>query len=351
MISRLAWAVLAVACGGQAVPDRDGVLSKIPATAIVVVAADGRALAHGRIRPLVDALRPELPAALGCVIDAALACDHVAVGIGADRAFTIAIATRAPVKCRALSKLPDGTWVATLGDGLVRADGASVATDPRFARARPYLGRAPIALAAELAGGKVIATAQPQPLEAWLAFDADSAATATAAEARARDHLARLAKNPATAPLAGIAVTRSGSQVKVTLAGAPAGDLGLAAKAVLAREREVAAPPPIGCPGQVASPVVECKAATFRLPARAELATELSLAAVVSNGSLVGFRLGRPLAQLGLVAGDLIVAVDGRLVTALGPVRAAFARDASFTIRRGRTEGVIRLVRSDSPLP
>jgi hypothetical protein len=351
MISRVAWAVLAAACGSQAVPDRDGVLSKIPATAMVVVAADGRALAHGRIRPLVDALRPELPTALGCVIDAALASDHVAVGIGADRAFTIAIATRTPVKCRTLSRLDDGIWVATLGDGLIRAGDASVASDARFARARPYLGRAPIALAAELAGGQVIATAQPQPLEAWLAFDADSPATATAAETRARDHLARLAKDPATAPLAGIGVTRVGSQVKATLAGAPDGDLGLAAKAVLAREREVAAPPPIGCPTQATPPVVECKAATFRVPPGVELAAELPLAAVVSNGTLVGFRLGRPLAPLGLVAGDLIVAVDGRIVTALDPVRAAFAQGASFTIRRGRTEGVVRVVRSDKPLP
>lgn len=349
MISRGALAVLATACGSSAVPDRDGVLTKIPATATVVIAADGRALAHGRIRPLVDALRPELPTALGCVIDAALASDHVAVGIGADRAFTIALASRAPVKCRALSKLPDGTWVATLGDGLVRADGTSVASDPRFARARPYLGRAPIAVAAQLAGGKVIATAQPQPLEAWLAFDADSVELATAAETRARDHVARLGKNPATAPLAGITVTRTGTQVKVTLAGALAGDLGVAAKAVLAREREVAAPPPIACPSQLAAPVVECKAATFRISPRAELSAEL--APVVSNGAVVGFRLGRPLPALGLVAGDLIVAIDGRIATALAQVRAALAREASFAIRRGRVEGVVRLVRSDNPLP
>ena len=350
MISRGALAVLATACGSAAVPDRDGVLAKIPATAAVVIAADGRALAHGRIRPLVDALRPELPTALGCVIDAALASDHVAVGIGADRAFTIALASRAPVKCRALSKLADGIWVATLGDGVERADGASVASDPRFARARPYLGRAPIAVAAQLAGGKVIATAQPEPLEAWLAFDADSVATATAAETRARDHLARLGKNPATAPLAGIAVTRTATQVKVTLGGALAGDLGIAAKAVLAREREVAAPPPIACPTQLAAPVVECKAATFRIPPRAELAPA-ELAPVVANGAVVGFRLGQPLPALGLISGDLIVAIDGRIATALAQVRAALARDSSLAIRRGRTEGVVRLVRSDNPLP
>ena len=346
-----ACALAVAACGRPPAPDRDRVLARIPATASVVIAADGRALGLARIRPLVDAPRPELPTALGCVIDAALAGEHVAIGIGDDRAFTIALASRAPVRCPALSRLEDGIWVATLGDGVVRAGATSVADDPRFGRARPYLGRAPIAIAVQLSGGRLLATAQPAPFEAWLAIDHETPAAATALETQARAFVKRMASDPATAPFSHVAIARTDTQVVATLANVPAGDLGLAVKALLARERARAMAPPIGCPPAPLPPVVECKAAAFRIPPRAPLAPELPLAPVVANGVLVGFRLGAPLAPLGLVAGDVIVAVDGRLVTALAPLRAALGRDAALTIRRGTADAVVRLVRSDNPLP
>ncbi|MEJ7600686.1 MAG: hypothetical protein WKG01_22460 [Kofleriaceae bacterium] len=340
-----------VACGSPPAPDRDRVLARIPATASLVIAADGRALAHPQIRPLVDALRPELPTALGCVIDAALAGEHVAIGIGSDRAFTIALATRTPVRCPALSQLDDKIWVATLGDGVLRAGATSVADDPRFARARPYLGRAPIAIAAQLAGGKLLATAQPAPFEAWLAIDRDTPAAATELEAAAHAYVKRMAIDPATAPFSHVAIARTGTQVVATLANVRAGDLGLAVQSVLARERAPEPPFTIRCPATLVPPVVECKAAAFRLPPHSELGRELPLAPVVANGVLVGYRIGAPLAMLGLVSGDLIVAIDGRLVTAQAPVRAALARDVALTIRRGTADTVVRLVRSDTPLP
>ena len=349
MIARAGLVVALAACGRTPVPDRDDVLAKIPASASVVIAAEGRALAHGRIRPLVDALRPELPTALGCVIDAALASDRVAVGIGADRSLTIALATRAPIKCPALSKLGDGVWVATLGDGLVRGDGVSVAGDPRHARARPYLARAPIAVAAQWPEGKLLATAQPQPLEAWLAIDGDAASVA-AIEARVREQVQQLAREPATAPFSRIAVVRTGTQVRATLASAPVGDLGVAFKAVLARGRARESSPALACPAPPVPPVVECKALAFRVPRRAA-APEPVLVAVVANGMLAGFRLREPLASLGLATGDVIVAVDGKVVTSLASIRAAFARAATFTVRRRTSETVVRLVRSDNPLP
>jgi acyl-CoA synthetase (AMP-forming)/AMP-acid ligase II len=114
------------ACGTDGPSARTRVLAKIPAEATTVLAADSRALSHPRTRAVVDALRPEVPAGLECVIDAALIGDQIAAGLTADGDLTIAVATRAPVTCAALSRVEPGLWIAT--DDIINVAGHRLST-------------------------------------------------------------------------------------------------------------------------------------------------------------------------------------------------------------------------------
>ncbi|MGN6104769.1 MAG: hypothetical protein ACTHU0_06690, partial [Kofleriaceae bacterium] len=193
MTSRGLWVWIAVAaCRGAAPSARDRVLEQLPAGVELVATADSGALTDPRFRPVVDALRPLLPSSAGCAIDAALAGDAVALGVGPGQLTLVVASRRRPdAACSALSRIDDGLWVATLGAGAAADHGAAVAT-ASFARARPYLARAPVAVAMVAAGGQLIATAQPSPLEAWMAIDTTEALAAPL-EARLRDELAQLA--------------------------------------------------------------------------------------------------------------------------------------------------------------
>src|SRR6188508_3882096 len=133
MISRAIWVLIAMGCGGDAPAARSRVLDKIPAGVTSLGVADARALAGPRFRPLVDALRGELPAGFDCVADAALQGEQVAAGVTPSGDVTVAIATRAKVACPALSQIEDGLWIATLGRG---APGAGAVSEQQ--RARPF---------------------------------------------------------------------------------------------------------------------------------------------------------------------------------------------------------------------
>lgn len=318
MTSRAASAlVLALAaCGADRAP-RERVLARTPATSFAVIAASSPSLAHPRLRAVVDVLRPVWPSRLGCAIDAALAADHVALGITLARSATLVIETRADVRCPALAKLGDGLWIATLGSA--ESSATSVLDDPKFARARPYLASAPIALAFDVPGGSAIGTAAVAPLEAWLALDVHPLFI-DVIENRARSYLDGLRADPATAPFVShIAITRTGSQIVARLGGDLDTDLARATRVILAAHARVvpAARASYLCP-PIASPLIACepgnRLVVSALGAAVTPLIDAPLAPVVANGVVDGLRLTAAVPALGLVIGDVIVAAQGRKV-------------------------------------
>jgi membrane-associated protease RseP (regulator of RpoE activity) len=355
------------ACHRSAPGPRERVLAGLPAGAVAVVAADGRARSEPRIRGALDAALARRPASLTCVVDAAVASDAIAASVdrAGNTALLIALPLSRPPRCAALSQRAPGLWIATLGAG-PPAQAASVLDDPRFARARPYLLGAPVA-AAVLGEVHVVAAAQPEPLDAWVAIDVPGSAEAIAQAIAAR--IAQLARAPGTAELAGkLRVERpDASQLVVRLTGAlpasgaarpggsaagPAGgEFAAAVRAALAwaDERDDGAPagPAFACPAH--APEITCTGGTrYRV---ASLATGLvpilatgRPAPVVVNGSIAGLRLDAAVPGLGLLAGDVIVAMAGRLVTSRTMLadRIAHARAATtVTVRRGTEEAVL----------
>src|SRR5689334_17422267 len=63
--------VLAASCNRSSGSPRERVLAKLPAASEIVFVAEGRALANPQIRAVLDVMRPQWPATLGCVIEAA----------------------------------------------------------------------------------------------------------------------------------------------------------------------------------------------------------------------------------------------------------------------------------------
>jgi hypothetical protein len=305
-------------CGRGDPPPRERVLARIPATSMAVLAARGPSLTHPRLRAVIDVLRPAWPTRLGCAIDAALAADHVALGISRTRSATLVIETRAEVSCPALEKLATHLWIATLGDPEPNG-GSSVLDEPRFARARPYLANAPLALALDVPGGSAIATATAAPLEAWLAVDVHPLFT-DVIEQRVRAYVTGLAGARATAPFAShIAITRTGSQIVARLDGAVDADLAVATRSLIAAHGRVAPRPTARyvCP-PIAPPLIACEAGNILAftdlgPAVTPL-IDAPLAPVVANGVVDGLRLTAPVPSLGLITGDLVVAAQGRKV-------------------------------------
>src|SRR5665647_559611 len=317
-----ALALVIAACGRGDPPPRERVLARIPASAMAVFAASGPSLADPRLRAVVDVLRPAWPSRLGCAIDAALAADHVALGITQARSATLVIETRAQITCPALRKLGRGLWVATLGDVAPKAGAqitSSVLDDPKFARARPYLARAPIALALDVPGGSAIATATVAPLEAWLALDVHPL-FADVIEKRVRGYVDGLRADPATASFhPHIAVTRTGAQIVARLDGAVDADLAVATRALIAAHANVAprAQARFVCP-PIAPPLIACEPGNIlaftALGAAVTPLIDATLAPVVANGVVDGLRLTAPVPTLGLLTGDLVVAAQGRRV-------------------------------------
>jgi hypothetical protein len=343
MSSRALGLALAIcaACHGRTAAPRERVLARIPAGAQIVVAADGSALAVPRMRAAIDVLRPRWPQSFGCVIDAAIAGDHVALGITAARDMTVVIATRAAVTCPGLSKLEDGLWAATLGSGKPVIED-SVLDDAAHARARPYLETAPIAASIVLPGLKVLASASADPFEAWIAIDTFEAASALV-EQKVRGVVDRLAHTEATSALAQhIEVTHDGSQVRAKLTGATDADLALAVRTALAlySAPAVRAAAGFACP-QLAPPIIGCAGGTAltvtSLSSALEPLASAQVTPVIENERVAWLRLDTPITSLGLRAGDLVLAVDGRHLTSGAQLRELLlqARGAtSITVQR-----------------
>jgi len=347
------WALgLAVvaACSRGAPSPRERVLARLPAG--TVIAADARALASPVLRRVIDVLRPRWPESLGCVVDTALASDQIGVAITHEGTTIIGIG-RASVKCAAVSRIDGELWVATIGAGTIAGGGvASVLDDPRFARARRYLVTAPIAATAESAlfGAHGLATAQVDPLEAWLAIDAP-AGPGAALEAAAREVVERMKRDPTTAPLAvHLAVERSDTQLVVRLDDPGDADVAAAARTLIgwldapALEVDRFACPPL------APPVTGCSGATELVVSSLALAIDRVAGApvqpVVSSGETTGLRFTADVPALGLRRGDQVVAAGGRLVTNRDQLVEALRSDpahATLTIRRGTALAVFKL--------
>lgn len=316
----LLWSTASAACHGKSTaPPRERVLARVPADAQIVLAADGKALAGPRIRAVVDVLRPRWPARFGCVIDAALASDHVAVGISASRDLTVVISTRTAVTCPPLSKIGDDLWIATLGNGKAATAG-SVLDAEAHARARPYLATAPIAASIVLPGVKVLATLAPDPLEGWLAIDTPDIPSALA-EQRVRGVVDRMARTESTAALAQtITISHDGPQVVARLSDPVEADLAIAVRTVLAwyAAPTVRATIAFTCP-PLAPPIIGCANGTTLTVSSLQDAVGPLLAAevtvIVENERVAWLRLGGPVPSLGLARGDRLLAVDGRHLT------------------------------------
>jgi hypothetical protein len=361
-VLRVGLAIVAAACHRAPASPRERVLAGLPADAVAVVAADGRALAHPQIRAVLDVLAARWPASLGCLVDAAVASD--AVGASIDRAsnLTVLVAPPRPPRCAALSQREPGLWIATLGAGPA-ASTASLLGDPRFARARPYLEASPIAAAAiaaidladvHLADIHLVAAAQPDPLDAWIALDVPGGADAVAPAIAGLT--ARLARDPATAGFAArLQTTRPGpSQIVLRLSGALDGELAAAVRTGLswvdAAAPRASAAAPFACPDPAGSVTcVDGKPTHYRVASLADdLAPIVAIGhptPIVVNGAITGLRLDAAVRGLGLEAGDVIVAMAGRVVTSRTMLadRIAHARGATtVTVSRGGAETVLQ---------
>jgi len=346
--------IASAGCHRRAPTARERVLAGLPAGAVAVAIADGRALSHPRLRGVLDVLASRWPASLGCLVDAAVESD--AVGVTVDRAsnITALVALPRPPRCAALSQREPGLWIATLGAGPAAA-AAPVLDDPRFARARPYLESSPIAAVA-LGDVHLLAAAQPEPLDAWIAIDVPGGAD-TLAQVVA-EQLAKLQREPLTQALAArLATSRtSPTQLVVRLTGPVDGDLAAAVRTGLAWADAAAAGPraapaaSFACPSPAPGVVcVDGKGTSYRVSSlAADLAPIVTVghpAPIVLNGSVTGLRLDAQVRDFGLEAGDVIVAMGGRLVTSRTMLtdRIAHARGATtVTIRRAGTETVMQ---------
>jgi hypothetical protein len=162
--------VVAVAACHRGPSPRERVLTVLPGAAVAIAVADGSALADPGLRPVVDRARALVPARLGCVIDAALASRTTALAIDHGD-VVVAIDASGEVNCPELAKVAPGLWIATVGQAAPVDRHASAWASPRWARAQPYLVDAPLAFAAELHDRHVIAAAQAEPFQAWVAID------------------------------------------------------------------------------------------------------------------------------------------------------------------------------------
>jgi hypothetical protein len=337
-----------VACRTQPTA-RERLLSKVSGDAVTVIVADGRALSHPRIRGVLDVVAAHRPASMACVLEAAFVADQVALSIDRAGNLNAFVATASRPACAALSQREPGLWIATIG--AATAATTSVLDDTRFARARPYLTTEPIA-AVSLGGVHVLAAAQPDPLDAWVAIDvADSADTVAQAVA---EQIARMQRDPSTAVVASkLRSTRAGAgQLVVRLHGPVDGDLAVAARTAVAwmEERARPAAATFSCPAPV--PDVTCRDGTkFQVRSLREelmtIVTDGRPSSAVSHGAVTGLRLEAPVARFGLAAGDVVIAMAGRLIVSRAMFAQWIARASgatTLTIRRGTTQRIFEFL-------
>lgn len=340
------------ACSSRTPPERERALDRIPAQVQVILAADGPALATTTFRRVVGSLTPHVPPSLACIVEASNTSDSVAIGVQLDVGVTVVLVTRAPVdRCPALSKVATNVYVATVGAGAPAARRAdSVLASPTWERARPYLVREPVALAAELPQLRLVAVAQPDPLDAWVAIDAVDGS----AVERAVKSMLDTWSVPATIELvAKLKVERKGTQVSVHADDLTPQDLATIISDTL-RTAEAPTPAPtiahrFACPSQPGNGVVSCHDGTqYTVSSVETLVTELAAiksVPVIAGGDIVGIRLlGEP-ARL-FQRDDVILGINSHRITEsrqLAALAAHLDGAVAIAVRRDGVEAVLHL--------
>ena len=304
----------------------------LPAEATIVAAADGPALATWR--RAVDESRPYVPPTFGCVIDAALASDAVAVA-QREAGTTVVIISRAAVTgCPTLARIAADTYVATIGDATIEHG-----LGPSWSRARPYLEKAPIALAADLLHRH------------WLAeADATSVVvTVDAADAALVEPVLRLA----LVKLPKLSVTRTGTQIVVRAKDLATEEIASMTAALLAQIDHPAAATPAAftCPspgGVIASCTGGTHLVVGSLGDALTQLTEPAKEPVVAGGDIIGLRLTAD--ALVLHRGDVILGIDAHRLTSpsqLAAVIGSVKHQAAVAVRRGNSDVVVDLREPD----
>ncbi len=323
-------------------------MAKLPSRALLVAAADSRAL--GPFRPAIEAARPFMPRSLDCVVDAALTGETVALAVEPGVGTTVVIITRAHVaRCPALSRVAGDTYIATIGAGSVAATAhESPLGDPRWSRARTYLVNDPIALAVDGAGQRVVAVAQPRPLAGWLTIDAVDIAPVQRDLRAWLEHQRTTAIRPVVDSLV---VQARSNQLLVRTTKLEPDQLALLATAVL-RSLDAPAEPVAAatftCPPS-GPDVVRCTDHT-RVVVRSLATTlhklaEVTTQPVIAGGDVIGIRLSED-ADVLLRRSDVILGLDGHRITSAAQLQelARYVHErTSLAIRRDGTDVIIEL--------
>ena len=344
------WATVVIslaltACSSRTPTERERALAQLPPDARFVIAADGAALSTAR--SVVDAARPFLPARLGCVIDQALTSEAVAVAVQPRVGTSFVIVTRAHVAaCPALSQIESDMYVATIGAGTPASEReASLLAAPRWARARPYLLRDPIAIAIERDGRRYVAVAQTSPVDAWLSIDASEVEDAE------RDVRGFLDAHRATGLANKLAVQTRQNQVLVSANKLELDDLALVT-AEMIRAADAVGPsvvaPAFACPPP-GDGITRCTDGTRYVVSSVRTTLRRLLAGdalpVVAGGDVVGIRLTKD-AEVMLRRGDVILGLDAHRITSQAQFQ-ELARHAgehaSLAVRRDGSDVLIEL--------
>lgn len=350
--ARVAISTALTACSSATPTARERALERIPAQAHWILAADGPALASPAFRSVVESIAGRLPPSLACVVEASTTSQAIAAGVQLHVGATIVLVTRATVDhCPALSRLADNVWTATIGGGAPAADRAhSVLAAPAWDRARPYLLREPLAVAAELPDLRGVGVAQPDPVDAWLAIDA---ADSVGVERTIKAVLDQW-RVPPTNGLAGkLKLERKGTQVSVQADGLVAEDLVTmftdTVRAAEAPEPTPTAAQTFACPTRPRTGIVSCHDGTqYKVTSVEDTLRDLARVAavpVIAGHDIIGIRIDGEPAQL-LVRGDVILGVDSHRITDSKQLTALADHvdgKVSIAVRRGTVEGVLEL--------
>ena len=340
------------ACSTRTPSERERALERIPASAQMILSADGSALATTAFRRVVDSLTPHVPPSLACVAEAAVTSEAIAVGVELHVGTTVVLVTRATAEhCPALSQVATHIWTATIGAGAPVTERAkSMLAAPAWDRARPYLINEPLALAAELPQFRLVGVAQPEPVDAWLAVDA---VDSVGVERTIKAMIDRW-RTPSTIELSGkLVVQRKGTQVAVQADGLVVEDLlTILTDTLRVAEEPTPAPTPaatFACPAQTGNGVISCHDGTqYKVSSVETIVRELAAVAsvpVIAGGDIVGIRLTSAPPRL-LQQGDVILGVNSHRITEasqLTTLAAHLGGKVSIAVRRAGVDAVLEL--------